>query len=74
MAHGCYQRAIELFREVGDRYNEASSLHHLGDLHADAGDPTSAREVWAQALAIFDGVSDQDAADVRAKLKRLGPR
>ena len=27
----CYEHAIDLYRDFGDRYNEADTLAHLGD-------------------------------------------
>ena len=30
-ALSCYRRALDLYRETGDRFNEAESLTHLGD-------------------------------------------
>ena len=28
----CYQRALDLSRELADRWNEAATLDHLGDI------------------------------------------
>jgi tetratricopeptide (TPR) repeat protein len=59
----CYQRAISLHREAGDRFNEAESLTHLGETCQAAGGLTQAREAWKQALTIFDDLRNRDAAD-----------
>jgi tetratricopeptide (TPR) repeat protein len=69
-AADCYQSALSLFRELGDRFNEAEILTHLGDaLHA-AGDQQEARAAWQQALVILDDLHHPDADQIRAKLGR----
>jgi tetratricopeptide (TPR) repeat protein len=68
-AAACYQRALSLHREAGDRFTEAEALAHLGETWQAAGQPTQARDIWHQALAIFDDLQNNDAADkVRAML------
>jgi tetratricopeptide (TPR) repeat protein len=52
-AVACFGAALELFREFGDRYNEAITLNRLGDAHAHAGHDDNARTVWRQALSIL---------------------
>ena len=65
----CYQRALSLHREAGDRFTEAEALAHLGQTYQAAGNLTQARHVWRQALAIFDDLRSHDAAGkVRAML------
>jgi tetratricopeptide (TPR) repeat protein len=64
----CYQRALGLFRELGDRYNEATTLTNLGDAQLSAGDASAARRAWAQALRILDEIGHADAGRVRAML------
>lgn len=66
-AAACYRRALAIFREFGDRFNEADVLTHLGDTHAQ-GELAQAREAWQQALAILDDIQHPDADQVRAKL------
>ena len=68
-----YQRAIGIFRELGDRYHEANTLSHLGDTHRAAGAPPSARDAWQQAFAILDDIGHADAEKVRAMLADLPP-
>ena len=60
-----------LFRDLGDRYDEADTLTHLGDTHHAAGDPDAARDAWQQALTILDELDHPDADQVRAKLGGL---
>ena len=57
----CYQQALDLFRDLGDRYDEADTLTHLGDTHHAAGDPDAARDAWQQALTILDELDHPDA-------------
>jgi tetratricopeptide (TPR) repeat protein len=64
----CYQRALGLFRGLGDRYNEAVTLTNLGDVHLSAGDSGAARRTWAEALPILEEIDHADASRVRAKL------
>jgi hypothetical protein len=59
-----------MFRELGDRFNEADVLAHLGDYHRDTGDPAAAIQHWRRALAILDELHHPNAAKVRAKLAR----
>jgi Tetratricopeptide repeat len=37
-AADCHRRALEIFRELGDRYEEAQMLTRLGDIHHTSGD------------------------------------
>jgi tetratricopeptide (TPR) repeat protein len=64
----CYQRALELYQETGDRYYQAEILSHLGDAHDSASDRDSARETWVQALAIMEELGRHDTESIRAKL------
>ena len=70
-AAACYQRALSLYRESGDRFREADTLTHLGDTRHAAGDLAQAREAWQQALAILEDLQHPDAGQVRAKLCRI---
>ena len=63
-----YQRAVELFRELGDRYNQGMSLNRLGDSHQAAGNTAAAGRAWRQALTILSELDHPDAAQVRGKL------
>jgi hypothetical protein len=60
-----------VFREGGDRYNEATILAHLGDTHHAAGHREAARDAWQQGLAILDQLAHPDADQVRTKLHNL---
>ena len=71
-AAACYERALSIFRAVGDRWGEADTLTNLGDIRHAAGELPQAREAWQQALAILDDLQHPDAAKVRAKLATAG--
>jgi DNA-binding SARP family transcriptional activator/tetratricopeptide (TPR) repeat protein len=64
----CFQTALRLFRQFGDRYNEAVTLSRLGDAHEHAGDREGANGVWRQALDIFEALDRSEAEAVRIKL------
>ena len=58
-----------MFRELGDRYNQASVLIHIGD-NLDANqDPAGAGAAWREALAILADLTHPDANQVRDKLR-----
>jgi len=68
-----YQQAILVHQQAGDRHGEAVTLRDLGNAFADAGQPGPARKSWRQALAIFEDLSDPQAAEVRASLVSQAP-
>jgi tetratricopeptide (TPR) repeat protein len=71
-AVACYQQAAALDREMGNRFDLARALAHLGDTHQEAGDLSAARTAWAEALAILEDLHHLPAAlEVRAKLRDL---
>ena len=70
-AMACYQRAIEIDREIGSRRGLAETLGHLGDTRRAAGDPAEARAAWEEALAILDDLGHPDADRVRGQLREL---
>ena len=63
-----YQQALELFRDTGDPYGEATCLRNLGDVHDASGEAGAARRAWMNALNIFRRLGHPDADQVRAKL------
>jgi hypothetical protein len=69
----CYRHALTLYRDLGDRYNEATTLTNLGLAHQSAGDRAAARAVWRRALAILTALDHPDTAAVRARLRQLDP-
>ncbi len=67
-ATSCYQRAVDLCRERADRYNEAVTLDHLGDVHHTAGEERAARQAWEHARRIFGEIDHPDGDQVCLKL------
>ena len=65
----CYERSLDLCRELADRYNEAGTLDRLGDVHHGAGDARAARWAWTQALRTLDELGHPDSDRVRAKIR-----
>jgi DNA-binding SARP family transcriptional activator len=60
-----------LTRPSGYLYHVADTLTGLGDTHHVAGDPSSARLAWQQALAMFDELRHPKAEQLRARLDGL---
>lgn len=48
------REALVLYRELDNSYEEATVLHHLGDVHAACGELGEAREQWARALELYE--------------------
>ena len=73
-ATDCYERALGLCRQRGNRADEATFLIHLGDALLALGESAHAGESWRQAAAILEKLGHPNAAKVRAKLEaaRLG--
>ncbi len=53
-----FAEALELYRRVGDRTQEAWSLHQLGSARLKLGEPDAARQHVRDALRIFDAAGD----------------
>lgn len=49
----CFLRAVTLDREMGNRYDLAMVLAHLGQMYLSVGDLRGAREAWDESLLIF---------------------
>jgi tetratricopeptide (TPR) repeat protein len=64
------QRSADLYRELGDQFNQANTMVRLGDSLAQGGDSAAADRVWRQALAIFEAISHPEAEQARARLRR----
>jgi len=71
LAVGCYEHALDLWRGLGDRYNESIALTHIGITHHTTGEPATARSAWQRALTILDDLNHPDAEQLRAKLLHL---
>jgi len=67
-AVACYERAVGIYRELGDRCYEALTMSKLGDTHHAIGDTATGRGFWRQALVVLDEIGHYEADGIRAKL------
>jgi tetratricopeptide (TPR) repeat protein/transcriptional regulator with XRE-family HTH domain len=67
----CFRRAISLDREMGNRYDLAMVLAHLGETYVAVGDLAGAREAWDESLLILRALHHPSAAMVRGWLAAL---
>jgi hypothetical protein len=73
-AADCYRQALARHRQLGDRYFEAQSLVHLGDVHAADHDGATARDAFRRAWSILCELEHPDADQVQARLHALVDR
>ena len=69
----CFLNAVTLDREMGNRFDLAMVLLHLGDSCASTGDADGAREAWEESVAILQGLHHPAAGAVRGRLAGLTP-
>jgi DNA-binding SARP family transcriptional activator/tetratricopeptide (TPR) repeat protein len=67
----CYQRAVGIFQQLDDTYDQATVLIHLGDTQVSAGRRWAGRAALRRALAILSELNHHEAAAVEARLMRL---
>jgi tetratricopeptide (TPR) repeat protein/transcriptional regulator with XRE-family HTH domain len=67
----CFLRAVTLDREMGNRYDLAMVLAHLGETYASTGDLHGAREAWDESLAILRTLHHPAAGAVKGQLASL---
>jgi tetratricopeptide (TPR) repeat protein len=67
----CFLRAVTLDREMGNRYDLAMVLAHLGETYAATGDLGGARESWEESLAILRVLHHPAASQVRGQIAAL---
>ena len=67
-ATACFERALAIFRELGERFYEADTLANLADTRNGGGDLAGAREAWQQALKILEDIKHPRASEIRGKL------
>jgi tetratricopeptide (TPR) repeat protein len=72
-AADCYRRAVDLFHELGDHYQEAASLARLGDTRLAVGDHGAAHAAWQHALHILTELHHTEADSLRDRLTQLLP-
>jgi tetratricopeptide (TPR) repeat protein len=68
-----YQQSLDAFREYGDRFSQADTLIHLGEIHHATGNPQAACRAWQASLIILSELHHPDASRVLAKLTNLSP-
>jgi len=67
----CFLRAVSLDREMGNRYDLAMVLSHLGETYAATGDLHGARQAWDESLLILRTLHHPSASKVRSRLAAL---
>lgn len=65
------QASLSMFRELGVRHDQASSLTHLGATYRASGNLQAARPSWLEALEILNDLNHPDASLVREELKTI---
>ncbi|MGD0698781.1 MAG: helix-turn-helix domain-containing protein [Trebonia sp.] len=67
----CFLNAVTLDREMGNRYDLAMVLLHLGDTYASTGDGIGAREAWEESVMILEALHHPSTGEVRSRLMGL---
>jgi transcriptional regulator with XRE-family HTH domain len=67
----CFRRAISLDREMGNRYDLAMVLAHLGETYVAVDDLAGAREAWDESLQILRALHHPSAPMVHGRLTAL---
>ncbi|HEY1823296.1 MAG TPA: tetratricopeptide repeat protein [Trebonia sp.] len=67
----CFLRAVTLDREMGNRYDLAMVLKHLGETYVSTDDTRGAREAWEESLLILRTLHHPSAVMVRRQLTAL---
>jgi tetratricopeptide (TPR) repeat protein len=70
-AVACFLRAVTLDREMGNRYDLAMVLAHLGETYESTRDLSGAREAWDESQTILRALHHPSAFHVRARLAAL---
>ncbi len=68
VAIGCYQRAAKLYADFDAVWYRAEVLINLGDTYEEAGNRQSARELWHEALEVFEQTHHPDTEALRARV------
>ncbi|HEY7143553.1 MAG TPA: BTAD domain-containing putative transcriptional regulator [Streptosporangiaceae bacterium] len=67
-AVSCYQQAADIYAELGAVWYRAEVLANLGDTHEAAGDRQAARELWREALEVFEQTPHPYTERLRARM------
>jgi DNA-binding SARP family transcriptional activator len=67
-AISCYRQAAAIYADFGGIWSRAEVLVNLGDTHESAGDRQTARELWREALEIFEQTRHRDTERLRTRL------
>ncbi|MFJ7495140.1 hypothetical protein ACIQZB_28865 [Streptomyces sp. NPDC097727] len=67
------RKALHLFEETLDIYNQAETLDNLATVHQRRGATEEARTCWLAAAELFTGLRVARAAEMRARAEALGP-
>jgi tetratricopeptide (TPR) repeat protein len=67
----CFLRAVTLDREMGNRFDLAMVLAHLGETYVSIGDVRGAREAWDESLLILRTLHHPAGGAVRRQLSAL---
>jgi DNA-binding SARP family transcriptional activator len=68
-AIGCYQHAAAMLAELDADFYRAQVLIGLGDTHETCGDRQTARELWHEALEVFEQTHHPETDRLRAKVQ-----
>ena len=67
-AVGSDGHAVDILRQIGDRYLESVTLTRLGDAHEAGGDIAAACRAWRSARAILVDLKHFDGEQLRTKI------
>jgi tetratricopeptide (TPR) repeat protein/transcriptional regulator with XRE-family HTH domain len=67
----CFLRAVSLDREMGNRFDLAMVLAHLGETYLATGDALGAREAWHESVAILEVLHHPSSTIVAARLASI---
>jgi len=70
-AVACFRRALDLYRELGDRHVEGLVLMHLAEAQQAGGNTRRARVTWRRALAILTELDPPAADQIRVALAEI---
>jgi tetratricopeptide (TPR) repeat protein len=66
------EQSLSIFRQIGNRHGEAIALTNLGRIAERQKNLALTRELWEEALGIYEAIEDPRAEVVRGWLEKLG--